>query len=91
MVSVDTPRAFAWSEEEVKALISIWGESNIQEELDGDYKTLSHFNLCFDHCALHPGFGSGFMHYVSTKCHNANLGCPIIIFNSSITLDLACK
>ena len=25
----------AWTDEEVKALISIWGDSKIQEELDG--------------------------------------------------------
>ena len=28
-------RGEAWSDNEVKALISIWGESKIQEELDG--------------------------------------------------------
>ena len=32
---MDNPRAACWSEDEVKALIAIWGESNIQEELDG--------------------------------------------------------
>ena len=28
-------RGTVWSDKEVKALIAIWGESNVQEELDG--------------------------------------------------------
>ncbi len=28
-------RSAVWSESEVKALIAVWGESNVQEELDG--------------------------------------------------------
>ena len=28
----------AWTDEEVKALISIWGDSKIQEELDGEVR-----------------------------------------------------
>ncbi len=28
-------RGAVWSDKEVKALIEIWGESDIQEELDG--------------------------------------------------------
>ncbi len=28
-------RGAVWSESEVKALIAVWGESNVQEELDG--------------------------------------------------------
>ena len=30
-----TNRGSAWSDDEVKALIVVWGEGNIQEELDG--------------------------------------------------------
>ena len=30
-----TNRGAAWSDQEVKALITIWGEENVQEELDG--------------------------------------------------------
>ena len=30
-----TNRDCAWSDDEVKALLTVWGESNIQEELDG--------------------------------------------------------
>ena len=30
-----TKRNAAWSDKEVKALITIWGEGNVQEELDG--------------------------------------------------------
>ena len=30
-----TNRGCAWSDDEVKALIAVWGEGNIQEELDG--------------------------------------------------------
>ena len=30
-----TNRGSAWSDDEVKALLAVWGESNIQEELDG--------------------------------------------------------
>ena len=30
-----TNRGAAWSDTEVKALIAIWGEGNVQEELDG--------------------------------------------------------
>ena len=28
-------RGSLWSDEEVRALIAIWGEANVQEELDG--------------------------------------------------------
>ena len=28
-------RGTPWSDEEVRALIAIWGETNVQEELDG--------------------------------------------------------
>ena len=35
MASVCTNRGTSWSDSEVRALISIWGESDIQEELDG--------------------------------------------------------
>ena len=30
-----TNRGCAWSGDEVKALLAVWGESNIQHELDG--------------------------------------------------------
>ena len=30
-----TNRGCAWSEDEVKALLAVWGESNVQVELDG--------------------------------------------------------
>ena len=30
-----TNRGCAWSEDEIKALLAVWGESNVQEELDG--------------------------------------------------------
>ena len=30
-----TNRGRAWSDNEVKALLAVWGESNIQHELDG--------------------------------------------------------
>ena len=30
-----TNRGCAWSDDEVKALLAVWGEGNIQEELDG--------------------------------------------------------
>ena len=30
-----TPRGTIWSDPEIKALLEIWGEENIQEELDG--------------------------------------------------------
>ena len=30
-----TNRGFAWSDNEVKALLAVWGENNVQEELDG--------------------------------------------------------
>ena len=31
----NTSRGSSWSDNEVRALIAIWGEDNIQEELDG--------------------------------------------------------
>ena len=30
-----TNRGFAWSDNEVKALLAVWRENNVQEELDG--------------------------------------------------------
>ena len=30
-----TDRGAVWSDLEIKALIAIWGEGNVQEELDG--------------------------------------------------------
>ena len=33
--ATNTSRGSSWSDNEVKALIAIWGEDNIQEELDG--------------------------------------------------------
>ena len=30
-----TNHGFAWSDNEVKALLAVWGENNVQEELDG--------------------------------------------------------
>ena len=35
MIATNTSRGSSWSDNEVRALISIWGEDNIQEELDG--------------------------------------------------------
>lgn len=35
MATSSTSRGSSWSDNEVRALISIWGEDNIQEELDG--------------------------------------------------------
>lgn len=34
-VMIHKSRGTAWSDVEVRALIAIWGESDIQEELDG--------------------------------------------------------
>ena len=33
--TASTSRGSLWSDEEVRALIAIWGEANVQEELDG--------------------------------------------------------
>ena len=35
MSTSTTSRGSLWSDEEVRALIAIWGEANVQEELDG--------------------------------------------------------
>ena len=35
MAATNTSRGSSWSDSEVRALISIWGEDNIQEEQDG--------------------------------------------------------
>ena len=35
MAATSSSRGSSWSDNEVRALISIWGEDNIQEELDG--------------------------------------------------------
>ena len=35
MASVSTNRGTSWTDNEVKALIGLWGESDVQEELDG--------------------------------------------------------
>ncbi len=34
-VMIQKSRGTAWSDVEVRALIAVWGESDIQEELDG--------------------------------------------------------
>ncbi len=34
-VVIQKSRGTAWSDVEVRALIAVWGESDIQEELDG--------------------------------------------------------
>ena len=33
--TTSTNRGSAWSDDEVKALLAVWGESNVQDELDG--------------------------------------------------------
>ena len=42
--TLSTTRGFSWSDNEVRALISIWGEDNIQEELDGAVRNQVIFN-----------------------------------------------
>ena len=44
MATASTSRGSSWSDNEVKALISIWGEENIQEELDGAVRNQVIFN-----------------------------------------------
>ena len=38
MATTTTSRGSSWSDNEVRALICIWGEDNIREELDGAVK-----------------------------------------------------
>ena len=35
-----TNRGFAWSDNEVKALLAVWGENNVQEALDGAVRNM---------------------------------------------------
>ena len=35
MATAETNRGTVWADKEVKALLAIWGDSKIQEELDG--------------------------------------------------------
>ena len=44
MATPSTSRGSSWSDNEVRALISIWGEDNIQEELDGAVRNQVIFN-----------------------------------------------
>ena len=44
MATSSTTRGSSWSDNEVRALISIWGEDNIQEELDGAVRNQIIFN-----------------------------------------------
>ena len=44
MAITSTSRGSSWSDNEVRALISIWGEENIQEELDGAVRNQVIFN-----------------------------------------------
>ena len=44
MATTSTSRGSSWSDNEVRALISIWGEENIQEELDGAVRNQVIFN-----------------------------------------------
>ena len=37
-------RGSFWADEEVKALIKVWGEENIQDELDGAVRNRTVFN-----------------------------------------------
>ena len=45
MAATSSSRGSSWSDNEVRALISIWGEDNIQEELDGAVRQNC---LCWD-------------------------------------------
>ena len=42
-----TNRGSAWSDDEVKALLAVWGESNIQEELNGAVRKKKQYFLTF--------------------------------------------
>ena len=44
MATTSTSRGSSWSDNEVRALISIWGEDRIQEELDGAVRNQAIFN-----------------------------------------------
>jgi hypothetical protein len=44
MATTSTSRGSSWSDNEVRALISIWGEDKIQEELDGAVRNQAIFN-----------------------------------------------
>ena len=44
MATPSISRGSSWSDNEVRALISIWGEDNIQEELDGAVRNQVIFN-----------------------------------------------
>ena len=44
MATTSTSRGSSWSDNEVRALISIWGEDRIQEELDGAVRNQATFN-----------------------------------------------
>ena len=44
MATPSTSRGSLWSDNEVRALVSIWGEDNIQEELDGAVRNQVIFN-----------------------------------------------
>ena len=44
MATSSTTRGSSWSDNEVRTLISIWGEDNIQEELDGAVRNQVIFN-----------------------------------------------
>ena len=44
MATTSTSRGSSWSDNEVRALISIWGEDRIQEELDGAVRNQAIFS-----------------------------------------------
>ena len=44
MAATNTSRGSSWSDNEVRTLIAIWGEDNIQEELDGAVRNQVIFN-----------------------------------------------
>ena len=44
MATPSTSRGSSWSDNEVRTLISIWGEDNIQDQLDGAVRNQTIFD-----------------------------------------------